>query len=100
MMPWTGFDASVSSSGKKDERRVKAVTATTMPATQPTRNPMLVPLALGDRSMRMAAMTGIGLSATPSARGRISPITSPTPTSIRPTPCLHPRPFGIVTRQG
>ena len=54
---------------------VNSTTATTMPSTQPSRNPMLVPFAFGDSSMRIAAMIGMGLIAMPSASGRMSPMT-------------------------
>ena len=57
---------------------MNTVRATTMPATQPSKNPTLAPLAFGDNSIRMAAMIGIGLIMIPSASGRMSPITSPT----------------------
>ena len=56
---------------------MNSTTATTMPSTQPSRNPMLVPFAFGDSSMRIAAMIGIGLIAMPSASGRMSPMTDP-----------------------
>ena len=77
MVPLIGFDASGSPSGITEDSSVKTVTATTVPATQPSRNPMLVPFAFGDSSMRIAAMIGIGLIAMPIARGRIAPMTLP-----------------------
>src|SRR3954447_20529891 len=55
---------------------VNSVTATTMPRTQPTRKPTLVPVALGASSIRITAMIGIGLMATPRASGRHCPIAS------------------------
>src|SRR5664279_4730007 len=54
---------------------VKIAVTTTIPAIQPTRNPLLVPAARGENSIRMAAMSGIGEIATPRASGRRSPIT-------------------------
>ena len=56
---------------------VKIAVATTIPATQPSRNPMLVLPARLENNMRIAAMIGIGDTATPTANGRISPITAP-----------------------
>ncbi len=47
-----------------------------MPASQPIKNPTLVPFARGDSSIKIAAMIGTGLMAMPIANGRISPITS------------------------
>ncbi len=76
-MPWIGFEASGSWLGMREDSRVNTTTATTMPTTQPMRNPTLVTLAFGESSMRIAAMIGTGLIAMPSASGRISPIAVP-----------------------
>ena len=105
-MPWTGFEALESSCGSRDDSRVNAVTAMTTPATQPARNPMLVVLAFGDRSMRIAAMMGIGLIATPNARGRMSPMTPPMPTPVGAIPLagrdssVKRRPWPGITPRG
>ena len=55
-------------------RRTTTVTMT-MPATQPSRNPVLVVAGRRDSSIRMTAMIGIGLIATPIAKGSKSPMT-------------------------
>src|SRR6478752_7967909 len=47
----------------------RIVIPSTTPATQPTRKPTLVPPARGERSIRITAMIGTGLIATPTARG-------------------------------
>lgn len=73
-MPAIGFDALSSLSGISEETSVNTTTVTTTPSTHPTRNPTLVPRALGESSMRIAAMIGIGtrsVSAT-SARSTFS----------------------------
>jgi len=57
--------------------QTKIVVATTMPAIQPIRKPKLVPPARGAKSIRITAMIGTGLIATPTARGSRSPMTSP-----------------------
>ena len=62
-------------------RTVKTVAAMMMPTTHPSRNPALVPPALGASSIRIVAMIGTGLIATPTASGRISPMTVPTRSS-------------------
>ena len=77
IQPAMGFEASGPCSGMIELSSVKTVTATTMPSSQPTRNPTLVPFAFGESSMRIAAMIGIGLIAIPIASGRISPMTAP-----------------------
>ena len=77
MTPATGLAASGSLAGMIEESSSNSTTATMMPSTQPSRNPMLVPLAFGESSMRMAAMIGIGLIAMPRASGRMSPMTLP-----------------------
>jgi hypothetical protein len=48
-----------------------------MPVIHPRRNPTLAPFAFGDSNIKMAAMIGTGLIATPTARGKISPMTGP-----------------------
>src|SRR3954464_3541946 len=55
---------------------VNTPVATAMPATQPSRKPTLVPPAFAARSIRIAAMIGIGLIATPTASGSRSPMIS------------------------
>ena len=100
MTPLTGFEASESASGRTDDSTVNAVTAMTTPATQPARNPMLVDLAFGDSSMRIAAMIGIGLIATPNASGRMSPMTPPMPTPVGAIPLVGPAGPGSSVRQG
>jgi hypothetical protein len=75
MTPATGDESPVSC-GMIDESRVNKTMATTMPTSHPIRNPTLVPFARGDSSIKIAAMIGIGLMAMPTAKGRISPITS------------------------
>jgi hypothetical protein len=75
--PLTGCPPSASSSGRTDDSSVNTVTATTIPSTQPSRKPVPVTRAFGDSSMRMAAMIGMGLIATPSAGVRMSPMTAP-----------------------
>jgi hypothetical protein len=49
-----------------------------MPAIQPSRNARPFERARSEKSIRITAMTGMGLIATPTASGRISPIASPT----------------------
>ncbi len=44
------------------------------PTTQPARNDALFAPARADKSIKMIAMIGIGLIATPIANGRTSPI--------------------------
>ena len=51
---------------------------TTIPATQPSRKPVLVAVAFRESSMRITAMIGIGLIATPTANKRTRPIAAPT----------------------
>jgi hypothetical protein len=46
---------------------VKTTVATTMPTTQPSKNPTLVAPALGASSIKIVAMIGTGLIATPRA---------------------------------
>ncbi len=75
MMPAIGDGAPVSC-GMTVESRVNKTMATTMPASHPIKNPTLVPFARGDSNIKIAAMIGIGLTAIPTANGRISPITS------------------------
>ena len=50
---------------------------TTRPVTQPTANAGPLERAFGVPSMRITAMIGTGLSATPTADGRMSPIAGP-----------------------
>lgn len=50
---------------------------TTIPTTQPSRNPVPVAVASGESNMRITAMIGIGLIAIPTASGSRSPITAP-----------------------
>ena len=76
MIPCTGLDASESGPGNRDDKSVNTVTATAIPSTHPARNPTLVARARGESSIKIAAMMGIGLIATPSANGRICPMTS------------------------
>jgi hypothetical protein len=56
---------------------VKIAVTTTMPTIQPVRNPVLVLPARFENNMRIAAMIGIGDTATTMANGKISPIAVP-----------------------
>ena len=53
------------------------IPAARRPITHPTRNEMLFTFAAFEKSMRMTAMIGTGLIATPTAWPRIAPIASP-----------------------
>jgi hypothetical protein len=76
--PWTGDEPEGSCWGSTDDSKVNNTIAMTMPASQPSRKPTLVVLALGDSSVKIAAMIGIGLIAIPIANGKISPMTPTT----------------------
>ena len=54
---------------------MNTVTATAMPTIHPHMKPTPVGFAFGDNNIKMAAMIGIGLMATPRARGSTSPMT-------------------------
>ena len=66
---------------------------TVSPTIQPAANAGPVARARGVPSIRTIAMIGTGLIATPTARGRMSPIAAPTPTSQPGIPDAtgHPR---------
>ncbi len=66
-MPWIGWEASGSLSGRNDERAATAVVIAAMPSTQPASRPTTAPRPRADSSMRMAAITGSGLMAIPTA---------------------------------
>ena len=68
--PWTGEEPEASRCGSTDDSKVNTI-AMTMPASQPSRKPTLVVFALGDSSIKIAAMIGIGLIAIPIANGKI-----------------------------
>src|SRR5688572_18354676 len=55
---------------------------TTRPRTQPMRKAGPLVLALGEKSIRMTAMIGNGLNATPIAAGKTSPIAPPIARSL------------------
>ena len=62
----------------------------TMPTTHPNRNARLFARARPENSIRITAMIGIGLAATPTANGRTSPIVCPIVTFPR-CPRVHSR---------
>ena len=76
MVPTTGREPPVSGSGRIPPSRVNATTATPMPTTQPPRKLSPRGRGLGDISIKMVAIIGIGLMATARASGRMSPMTA------------------------
>ncbi len=74
MIPVTRLAVADCSLGSTELSSVNATTATMMPPSQPNKKPRLVLRARGESSMRIVAIMGIGLIATPSASGRMSPI--------------------------
>jgi hypothetical protein len=88
--PETGDEPEESCCGSTDDSKVNSTTATRMPASQPSRKPTLVALALGDSSIKIAAMIGIGLIAIPTANGKISPMTEPMFASLPVRPVATP----------
>jgi hypothetical protein len=71
-----------------DATLIRSTIAATIPTIQPSMNARLFCRARSLNSIRITAMIGIGLIATPIASGRNSPIASP----IRPPP----HPFGLT----
>ena len=68
-----GLTAASSKPMPKDLPIVKS----SIEATQPGRNDMLLRVAAPEKSIKMTAMIGTGLMATPTAEAKIAPIVAP-----------------------
>ena len=96
----TVADGSPSESPSLLDRSTKITVATTIPSIQPSANPTLVLPARLDNNIKIAAMIGIGDTATPTARGNRSPMTDPMPTSSLSRSTLGVATLRSLTQKG